>query len=243
MSPTQPSTFRYGEHRDNVVEVWPPTGAGRGTAAVIHGGWWRSDKDLGLMRALCAELAGRGWWACNVEYRRIDPGPGGWPATFDDVCAAITSLDDLAGPAARVAVGHSAGGQLAMLAAAEGLVAGAVGLAPVTDLRRCARAGLGEAATPVFLGAEPDDAPDRYRSASPIHRIPRRVPQLLVHGDADERVPVEHSRELAAKAEQLGAPVTLEEFAGAKHLDVIDPAHASWQRVATWLAGRVGRTH
>ena len=70
---------------------------GEGPVAVlIHGGFWKAEYDLTLMDALCADLAGRGWAAWNIEYRRLGNG-GGVPATLDDVAAAIDHLAELPG--------------------------------------------------------------------------------------------------------------------------------------------------
>ena len=66
---------------------------------------------------------GRGWVAWNLEYRRVGSFPGGgWPGTFHDVAAGIDYLRELAGTypldlTRVVAVGHSAGGHLALWAA------------------------------------------------------------------------------------------------------------------------------
>ena len=62
------------------------------------------------------------------------------------------------------------------------------------------RLDLGEGATAEFMGGHAADVPDRYADASPIERLPSGVPVLLVHGDADERVPVELSRSYADAA-------------------------------------------
>ena len=59
--------------------------------------------------------------------------------------------------------------------------------------------------------------------------------QLLVHGDADTRVPVAQSRTYAAAAAASGDPVELVELAGAGHMDVIDPASPAWAEVTRRL--------
>ena len=47
------------------------------------------------MRPICRDLVRRGWAAWNIEYRRLGGGQGGgWPATFDDVAAAIDALPE-----------------------------------------------------------------------------------------------------------------------------------------------------
>src|SRR5215208_2533393 len=118
-----PERHRYGPHATNRADLWLPRGRGPHPAVVvIHGGFWRAKWGKAVMKPVCADLARRGVAAWNVEYRRIGRGQGGgWPATFDDVAAAIDHLPDAA--AGRVElddlalVGHSAGGQLALWAA------------------------------------------------------------------------------------------------------------------------------
>jgi dipeptidyl aminopeptidase/acylaminoacyl peptidase len=189
------------------------------------------------MDGLCLDLAARGWVAWNLEYRRVGDDGGGWPHTFDDVRAGIDALvavDDL--PRARVvAIGHSAGGHLALWAAGESeAVTGAVSLAGVTDLIDAHHRGLSSDATGSLLGGSPVEVPDRYAAASPMARLPIGVPMLLVHGDADENVPVEQSERFARAAAAAGDEVEL--FAGPfDHFDVIDPGGHSWPRVLNWL--------
>ena len=63
---------------------------------MIHGGFWRARYGRKLMRDLCHDLAGRGWAAWNIEYRRLGHGSGGgWPTTLADVGAAIDHLDEI----------------------------------------------------------------------------------------------------------------------------------------------------
>src|SRR5437762_1835989 len=144
-------SLRYGALPSQYVEAWPPhqDDPSPPAAVVIHGGWWRARHDLHLMDELCADLARHGWLAWNVEFRRIDGDGGGWPATLDDVRAAIRSLPGSelpVAPSPPIAIGHSAGGHLALLAATHEALGGVVGLAPITDLARSAREGLGEGA-------------------------------------------------------------------------------------------------
>ena len=222
--------------------------------ALLHGGFWRARRTLELMRPLAADLAGRGFAAWNLEYRRVGQPGGGWPGTFQDVAAGLDHLAELAGREPLdldrlVVAGHSAGGHLALWSAARpGLPAGAPGAGPLgrapaggepgRGLRpgRRGRRGLGEGAVAEFLGAAPGQAPGRYRLASPLARLPLGVAQLLVHGDADTRVPVAQSRAYAAAAAAAGDPVELVELAGVGHMAVIDPASPAWAEVTRRLA-------
>jgi pimeloyl-ACP methyl ester carboxylesterase len=90
-------------------------------------------------------------------------------------------------------------------------------------------------ATAALLGGRADDEPDRYALASPLERLPLRVPQLVVHGDADTGVPPAQSRTYVTAALERGDQVEHVEVPGAGHFDVIDPDHPSWQAVVRRL--------
>jgi acetyl esterase/lipase len=236
----------YGAHRQERAELHLPDGAGPHPVVVaLHGGFWRAKRSLRYMRPVCADLARHGWAAWNVDYRRVGRGEGGgWPATFEDVAAAIDRV---------AALGHSAGGHLALWAAARpGLPAGAPGSAPrvplttgvaalaaVSDLEAtpdlCAPGG----AVHDLMGGSPGDATDdRYALANPIRRVPLGIPILLVHGGADETVAVERSREFAHAATAAGDEVSLNAPASAGHRTVVDPRRPEWAAVVEWLGRR-----
>jgi acetyl esterase/lipase len=188
---------------------------------LVHGGFWRARYGLDLERALAADLVARGWTVWNVEYRRLGDG-GGWPATFDDVRAAIAALPV---DAERVvAIGHSAGGHLAVRAAADVPLSGVVSQAGALDLYELFRHGTSDHVVRQFLGGSPDAVPQRYEAATP--RDPG-VPFLLVHGALDEDVPVEISRDFGA-----GELVVIEDEG---HMEHLDPASRCWRAVTEWL--------
>jgi acetyl esterase/lipase len=244
----------YGERRDQFGELTRPAGtqAPWPVAVLIHGGYWRSKYDLRLEDPLVPDLAGRGWAVWNLEYRRLGwRSRGGWPATVEDVAAGIDHLGRLDAPldlARVVAIGHSAGGHLALWAAARrGLPAGAPGAEPavrlcaavaqagVVDLREAARLGLSRGAARSLLGGPPGKLPRRYDLASPIERLPLGVPQLLIHGDADDAVPLELSRRYAERARDAGDPCELVELQGCGHFEHLDPSSHAWGVVTGWL--------
>jgi len=240
-----PEVVRYGAGADRVANVHRPAGEGPWpVVALLHGGFWRDRYDRTLMTPLANDLAARGFLAWNVEYRRVGSG-GGWPATLDDVGAALDALRSVDGADTTrvVTVGHSAGGHLALwLAGREGTVrpCAAVSLAGVCDLVHGARLGLGGGAVDDFAGGSPDDVPERYADASPAARLPLGVPQLLVHGGLDDVVPPVVSQAYAGAARAAGDEVELVEQVDADHLDVIDPGHALWTAVVARLPALLG---
>ena len=104
----------------------------------------------------------------------------------------------------------------------------AVALAGVCDLHEAARLRLSSGAVLDLLGGDPVDVPDRYAIASPTTRLPIGVPQLLIHGDRDDSVPLEISRRHAAAALAAGDACELVELSGVDHLALIDPGSAAW---------------
>lgn len=215
----------------------------RPVAVLLHGGYWRSIWGADLMDALAIDLAGRGFAAWNLEYRR--PDRHGWDATTADVGAGLAALATVAAEAPldlhRVAViGHSAGGQLALRAAAAG-VAGrlplAVSLAGVVDLAEAHRRWLSAGAVAAALGGTPAEVPDRYAAADPTAALPAGVPQLLVQGRQDDPDLVDLNRRYAAAARAAGDEVTYLEQPG-DHFAVIDPASGIWQATATKILTR-----
>jgi acetyl esterase/lipase len=216
---------RYGDDPSQFGELY-----GEGPVAVlIHGGFWKDLYGLDLEVALAEDLAGRGWAAWNIEYRRLGNG-GGVPATLEDVGAAIDALADLEGVdlSRVVAIGHSAGGHLAAWAATREdprvPLTGFVAQAGVLDLQRARELRLSNGIVDRFLDGQPTSV------ASPIERLPLSVPALLVHGGRDDDVPLEISERFAAAS---GAQLTV--FPEKGHFEHLDPSDPMWQAVTEWL--------
>ena len=253
--------FRYGPGPEQFGELWlpaepaepaEPAGMARtaepaepvaGTVVVVHGGFWRAHYDLSLGRPLAADLAARGYTVWNLEYRRVGCG-GGWPGTFEDVAAGIDLLADLPVDTSRVvAIGHSAGGQLAAWAAGrdrlpDGVpgarpkvpLTGVISQAGVLPLADCAREGVGGTAALDLMGGPPDELPGRYRLADPIAAVPVAATVLCLHSRADDAVPFRYSERYVVAAAKAGGRATLMETGG-DHFTLIDPATRDWAAV------------
>jgi acetyl esterase/lipase len=254
------SRLRYGPHPSQWADLTVPdiaddrAGSGWPVVIFLHGGYWRDRHGADQGEPLIADLVAHGVAALNVEYRRVgadaDHGGGGWPATFADVAAAVDALADR-GLHRRgidiatdrvVAVGHSAGGQLAAwLAARPRLPAGAPGTDPrvaisgyvslggVLDLARAAEERLDEGAVLELLGGSVQTAPEAYAWASPLERLPLGVPGVCLHSTDDERVPYAQSERFVSRAVRLGDDCQLISHQGS-HFDDLDPASDVWQQ-------------
>ena len=140
-----------------------------------------------------------------------------------------------------VAIGHSAGGHLALWTAARHrLHSGAPGsdpvvrvqsvlvLAGISDLREGFRQGTCDHAVYELLGGPPEELADRYAHASPAELLPLGVPQVLVHGSADVDVDPSITDGYASRAKAAGDAVTEVRLDGFDHMDLIDPKSAIW---------------
>jgi acetyl esterase/lipase len=119
--PEPDATVRYGEAALQVVDVWLPKRSGRHPVVVlIHGGCWQSEvADRRIMNWIADDLRKRGIAVWNIDYRGVDRAGGGYPGTFADVAAAADALREHAAQykldlSSVVALGHSAGGHLAL---------------------------------------------------------------------------------------------------------------------------------
>jgi acetyl esterase/lipase len=223
---------------------------------VIHGGFWRARYDRSLMTGLCEDLARSGLAAWNLEYRRVGGG-GGWPWTFADVANGVDALLELEAPLdlERVAaVGHSAGGHLALWAAARPrLPPRAPGSSPrivpravasqagVADLRLAAVTTPSDEPTRALLGGLPEEHPDRYAIASPGDLVPLGAEQLLLHGDRDTTVAVEIAESYVRAADEAGDACALRVLPGVGHFEHIDASTTAWAAARDWLADRLSR--
>lgn len=222
----------YGDLPEHVVDVRFGS-ADRPLVVLVHGGFWRPEYDRLHLRPLADALAREGWSSAAIEYRRV---PGDPDATVDDVASAIRTVsvaEELAGRSngRLVLVGHSAGGHLVAHAAVDPLpqVVGVVPLAPVVDLALGEELGLGDGAVRAFLGGPAAGRPD----LDPVRLPEPRVPVTVVHGTADEIVPLALAESYARRHPQVRVrPVD------GGHFAVIDPRSTAWPALLEALDAR-----
>jgi pimeloyl-ACP methyl ester carboxylesterase len=107
----------------------------------------------------------------------------------------------------------------------------AVSLAGVCDLRVAWKQRLGNGVVARLMGGTPDQYPDRYDAGSPIELLPTGTRQVLVHGTADNVVPVSQSENFVKRAEQVGEHPTLVKLDGVGHFEMIDSESEEWSAV------------
>lgn len=232
-----PSQFGHLYHardldrRDNTIRP----------VVLIHGGYWTTEFSLTVETAIARLLAERGALVFNVEYRRVGEPGGGWPTTGDDVLAALRALDGPVrkacpgGVADRVdwksvaVVGHSAGGQLAVWAAAHvrgaterSTITTVVAQSAVLDMMRAAHRD----SVRDLMGRPVEEIGDRYRAASPVDATPFAAHVVAVHAADDESIPVQMSRDYVRRVTAAGQSAELVVVDGEGHNAFVDPRSA-----------------
>ncbi len=225
-------TLTYGEHSAQIIEIREGRGGGgrRPLVVLIHGGFWRADIDRSHARPMADAIAAAGWTVALPEYARVaqDPAP-----TIADLTAVLTQSPQQVGHhnGSVILIGHSAGGHLALWAAAAGVcptLIGTVALAPVADLLLAHELGLGNGAVSRFLGCEPVSRPD----LDPRQMATPATPTSIVHGSDDAVVPLVISESYA----DAHPAVPLRSVVDAGHYALIDPQTVAWAVVMGQLA-------
>jgi acetyl esterase/lipase len=242
--PSPSATIRYGTDPLQLVDLWLPAGRGpHPTVLMGHGGCWQTEiAERDLMNWAADDLRRRGIAVWNIEYRGIDRPGGGYPGTFRDVAAAADALAVHAGryrldTRKVIAVGHSAGGHLALwLAARKRLpaasplrsprvlpIAAVVSLGGLPDLEEAASItnGCGLEASRTLAGGE-------WAETSVPRLAPIGVSQILINGLQDRIIPTRMATSYQRRMSAAGDDVTVRWVDRTGHVELIAPGSDSW---------------
>ena len=231
--------LQYGEvdgHPLLLDAYLPATGEDNPAVIYIHGGGWQGGNKDGAARAVRADiLLPQGVAVFSIAYRLSGVAP--YPAAVDDTLAAVrwirANASEFGVDPDNLAVwGGSAGGHLALMIAfrepgsddldatggqLQSFVRCAVALNPPTDFMADDEMHT-EGALVAFMAARRDEAPERYREASPITYLsPGDPPVYVMHGTDDRKVPYGQALLLQDAAAQAGVEMELVTFEGAGH--------------------------
>ena len=263
--PSAPRAIAYGADPLQHVELWTPTGKGPfPVVLMLHGGCWQTAvAKADIMHMLAADLVKRGIAVWNVEYRGVDVPGGGYPGTFADVAHAADLLGR-DGPKLGldtrrvVAVGHSAGGHLALwlagrhrIARASPLwtahplpIAGVLSQGGLPDLplaKSDAAEACGADTVDRLVGPPTKAHPDPYADTSADRLLPNGVEQTLVSGAADPIAPPRFAAAWAAKARHAGDRVTSVVVPDQGHFELITPDTPAWTQEIALIEGMLKR--
>ena len=192
-----------------------------------HGG--PSARDEWGFDWLAQFLAARGYAVIQPNYRGSagygdaflnENGFRNWQTSISDVGDAARYLvaQGIADPKRMAIVGWSYGGYAALQTAAiePDLFKAVVAIAPVTDLALLKRDAEGFTDSELvknFVGSG-----DNVRNGSPLRNAAAiKAPVLLVHGDLDSNVGIDHSAKMASALTAGGKTATLLRYKGLDH--------------------------
>ena len=249
--PAPSATIAYGSDPLQVADLWLPEGVGpHPVALMVHGGCWQTEiADRSIMNWIADDLRRRGIAVWNVDYRGVDRPGGGYPGTFQDVAAAADSLRTHTAQyrldAGRVvAIGHSAGGHLALwLAGRPRLPAGSplrtanplpiaavISLGGLPDLEEAARSenGCGNDVIVQLTGGVRAGRVDPFTDTSVPRLAPLGLPQVLINGRQDRIIPVAYAEGYARPMRAAGDDVRVRMLDATGHVELIAPNTAAW---------------
>lgn len=219
------------------MDVFLPTDNAKGIGLLfIHGGGWQGGART-AWHPVAQYFCEQGYACASTSYRLAPDWT--YPAPVEDVRLAMSFFLENAerfrfDASKTAALGSSAGGHLtAMLSTISAQdELGATPEARIRDTKPkaailyCAATNLHpgqnfERLNPSIgklMGRSEAEAPALYTEASPIDRINGSEPAtLLIHGDADEVIPVEHSVQYHEKLTQHGVTSELVVLPGVPH--------------------------
>jgi acetyl esterase/lipase len=250
--PQPTETISYGPDSLQVADLWLPAGEGpHPVVLMVHGGCWQTGiADRRIMNWIADDLRRRGFAVWNIDYRGVDRTGGGYPGTFLDAAAAA---DALRANASRyrlelsrlVAIGHSAGGHLALwLAGRPRLPAGSplrsadplpirnvISLGGLPDLEEAMRppgSGCGTEVIGQIAGAASAARPDPFADTSVPRLAPLGVAQVLINGRQDRIIPILYAEAYAAPMRAAGDDVRVRMIDRTGHVELIAPETAAW---------------
>jgi acetyl esterase/lipase len=272
--PEPDETTAYGPDQMQKVDVWLPGGNGpHPTVLMVHGGCWQSEiADRRIMNWIADDLRKRGIAVWNIDYRGVDRAGGGYPGTFQDVASAADALRKQA-PKYRldirkvVAVGHSAGGHLALWLAARHSprvtptnlliprgsplpaddplpIAAAISLGGLQDLELAATppgSGCGTEVVEKLVGPPTLNIRHVYADTSIPHLLPLGIRQVLINGMQDRIIPTSFATDYQSKALAAGDKVKVRMIDRTGHVELIAPETAAWAAAVEEIEQALGR--
>jgi acetyl esterase/lipase len=243
------ATVTYGPDVMQKVDVWLPAGKGPfPVVMMVHGGCWQTAiADRKLMNWVAEDLRREGVAVWNIDYRGVDREGGGYPGTFADAAAAADRLRVEAGRfrldlTRVVAVGHSAGGHLALWLAARGRlpassplhaadplpIAHVVSLGGLPDLEATAGSPDNGCGTEVVARLVGTGRADPYVDTSVPRLLPLGIPQDLVNGREDSIIPARFGTGYVARATAAGDTARLHMIGDTGHVELVTPDTPAW---------------
>ena len=260
--PQATAQIAYGPAPSQYAQLFRPSGAGPFPVVLVHGGCWTVQfGGIKQMRNVANALSSQGIAVWNVEYRRVDEEGGGYPGTYQDMHAALDSLQHHASQyqldtSRIVAMGHSAGGQLVQWIAGRAKlpktsplyqekflpINNIISLGGLADLRHEEKLikSSCDRDIPQLAGSASTDRPDIYSDTNAADLIPNGTRTVLITGELDTISPPRVAHDYAAKAVKAGDHAEVLILPGASHYDEIAATSPAWKMVLPVIKQMLG---
>ena len=271
--PEPSASIAYGDKSMQLVDLWLPEGKGpHPTVLMVHGGCWQTEiADRRIMNWIADDLRRRGIAVWNIDYRGVDREGGGYPGTFLDAAQAADALRANAGKynldiSPLVAVGHSAGGHLALWLAARRAVNArppslliprgsplisrdplpihtVVSLGGLPDLELAATppgSGCGTEVIERLVGPPTLSSRNVHADTSVPRLAPLQVRQVLINGMQDRIIPTFYAEAYAAPMRAAGDQVKVRMIDQTGHVELIAPETAAWAAAVEEIEAGLG---
>jgi acetyl esterase/lipase len=262
--PAPDHVIRYGDQPAQLADLYLPAGAGpHPVVLMIHGGCWSQPWDRNLMNWAADDLRRRGIAVWNIDYWTLgEHDRSARPMLFADVAHAADALRDQGGSyhldlSRVVAVGHSAGGHLALwLAGRKNLPRGhyargnplpihaVISLGGLPDLELAAQppgSGCGTEVIGRLVGRGISAVPDVFADTSVPRLGPLGVPQVLINGTDDPIIPTFYAQDYAARMRAKGDDVRVRMIEHTGHVELVAPESAAWRVAVEEIEHALGR--
>lgn len=241
----------------------PKTKGPHPVVILIHGGcWMKTTAGREQVRAVGDDLAKRGIAVWSIGYRRVDEDGGAYPVIFQDVAKAIDLLPTHAAKyhldtSRVVAVGHSAGGHLALWAASRAQIPrtsplyvadpfpirAVIALGAVGDIERATGVPsvCGPTIVPRLIGQPSAARPDVYSDTSPSKLLPNGAKIVMITGAEDTVTPPVYAETYVDEVKAAGGTAELVIVPGAAHFDVVTTSTPTWKLVREHIVAALKR--
>lgn len=218
----------YGNEDEQFFDTYANDDASDKWLLFVHGGYWRQRHAKENIEALFEKFNSAGFNVATIEYRR---GEHKWPIPNEDVHTAIAKFKQSKYYHENqkiILIGHSVGGQLALLNEAE--VDRVVALAPVTDVPFTYDKGLGDNAAKEYFG----DDKSLMALASPIEKTSLSATTLIIHGTNDDKVLIDNAYDFANKFAHANLDLFI--FNDLPHMECVNPNHPVFPYLYEWVS-------
>jgi len=234
---------------------------GAGVLFMVSGGWYSNWQPPEKSQGMFQSLTDRGFTVFAVRHGSSPK--FGIPEALEDVRRAVRFIHGNAGqfgvdPQRLGVYGYSAGGHLSLMlgtASDEGNPQADDPVLRLSDRLQAVVAVVAPTDLRIMVWPAPDHLPayDRFPAldlpvedaagVSPLlHVTADDPPTLLIAGDADDLVPVKHSRDIQAVFQDKGVTSQLLEIAGAGHGFRGEEATRATQALVAWFEKHLAKT-